>query len=146
MAHEEEALGKAYDSRLMRRLLGYLRPYRWQVITSLVAIVTKAGADVLGPLLVMVAVDKYLAPGMARAVTEHAAVRDRVYGWLSPDPLTGIAQITATYVALLLVSFGLEFLQTYLMQWTGQKAMFDLRAELFRHLQRLHIGFFDGTR
>ncbi len=58
MAHEEEVLGKAYDSRLMRRLLGYLRPYRWQVITSLVAIVTKAGADVLGPLLVMVAVDK----------------------------------------------------------------------------------------
>jgi ATP-binding cassette subfamily B protein len=55
----------------------------------------------------------------------------------------GIAQLGATYLALLLFSFGLEYTQTYLMQWTGQKIMFDLRSQIFRHLQRMHIGFYD---
>ena len=59
--HEEDVLGKAYDSRLMKRLLGYLRPYRAQVLVALVAIILKAGADVLGPYLTKVAIDKYLA-------------------------------------------------------------------------------------
>jgi ATP-binding cassette subfamily B multidrug efflux pump len=59
---EEEVLGKAYDGRLMRRLLKYLRPYRWRVMVALGSIVLKAGADVLGPFLTMVAVDRYLAP------------------------------------------------------------------------------------
>ena len=58
--HEEDVLGKAYDSRLMKRLLGYLRPYRWQVMVALVAIILKAGVDVLGPYLTKVAIDKYL--------------------------------------------------------------------------------------
>jgi ATP-binding cassette subfamily B multidrug efflux pump len=56
--HEEEVLGKAYDSRLMKRLLRYLRPYRWQVVVALVSIVLKACADVLGPFLTMVAIDR----------------------------------------------------------------------------------------
>src|SRR5262249_27224774 len=58
-------------------------------------------------------------------------------------PLTGIAQIGALYIGLLLSTFLLEFTQTYVMQWTGQKVMFDLRSQIFRHLQRLHIGFYD---
>jgi ATP-binding cassette subfamily B multidrug efflux pump len=62
MAQEEEVLGKAYDSRLMKRLLVYLRPYKWQVGISLIAILIKAGADVLGPYLVAVEIDRYLAP------------------------------------------------------------------------------------
>jgi ATP-binding cassette subfamily B protein len=132
---EEEVLGKAYDSRLMKRLLGYLRPYRWQVGITLVAIVLKAGADVLGPYLTKTAIDKYLA---------HAA---GTHGWLdrflSAEPLAGIAQIAAIYVGLLLFGFLLEFVQTYLMQWTGQKVMFDLRSQIFRRLQHMHIGFFD---
>ena len=59
---EEEVLGKAYDSRLMGRLLRYLKPYTWQVVTALVAIILKAAADVCGPYLTKVAVDRYLAP------------------------------------------------------------------------------------
>ncbi len=133
--HEEEVLGKAYDSRLMKRLLTYLHPYRVQVVIALIAIVLKAGADVLGPYLTKVAVDKYLA-----SHTESHSLLDR---FLSPQPLTGIAQIAAMYVGLLLFSFLLEFTQTYVMQWTGQKVMFDLRAQIFRYLQRLHIVFFD---
>ncbi len=133
--HEEEVLGKAYDARLMKRLLAYLRPYRWQVAVALVAIVLKAGADVLGPYLTKVAIDKYLANR-----TEAHSLLDR---FLSPRPLTGIAQIALMYVGLLLFSFLLEFAQTYIMQWAGQKVMFDLRSQIFRHLQRLHISFFD---
>jgi ATP-binding cassette, subfamily B, multidrug efflux pump len=132
---EEEVLGKAYDSRLMKRLLKYLRPYSWQVGIALGAIIIKAGADVLGPYLTAVAVDKYLAP-----VRLAHPLFDR---WLSSKALVGIAQIAAVYVTLQIFSFLLEFLQTYYMQWAGQKVMFDLRSEIFRHLQRMHIGFYD---
>jgi ATP-binding cassette, subfamily B, multidrug efflux pump len=132
---EEEVLGKAYDSRLMRRLLTYLGPYQWQVTVALAAIILKAGADVLGPYLVKVAIDKYLAV----APSTHSPL-DR---WLSTTPLTGMAQITGIYAGLHIFSFVLEFLQTYFMQWTGQKVMFDLRSQIFRHLQFMHVGFFD---
>src|ERR1700689_1064829 len=132
---EEDVLGKAYDARLMRRLLTYLHPYRWQVAVALVSIVLKSGADVLGPYLTKVAIDKYLANK-----TEAHSLLDR---FLSSSPLTGIAQIALMYVGLLLFSFLLEFTQTYIMQWTGQKVMFDLRSQIFRHLQRLHISFYD---
>src|SRR5579872_2815315 len=135
MAQEEEVLGKAYDSRLMKRLLTYLRPYKWQTLTALASILLKVGADVLGPYLTLVAIDKYLAP-----VHKLRTPFDR---FLSPQPLVGIAQIATLYVGLLLFSFMLEYLQTYYMQWVGQMAMFDLRAEIFRHLQRLHIAFYD---
>jgi ATP-binding cassette, subfamily B, multidrug efflux pump len=133
--HDEEVLGKAYDSRLMKRLLRYLRPYKWQVGIALVSIVLKAIADVLGPALTMIAVDRYLAP-------THGA--PLLLGqWLNPNPLIGIAQIAAIYVGLILFSFLLEYLQTYFMQWAGQMVMFDLRSEIFRHLQQMHIGFYD---
>src|SRR5216683_3444165 len=133
--HEEEVLGKAYDSRLMKRLLKYLRPYKWKVALALASIVLKAGADVLGPFLTMVAIDTYLAPAH-----QGPSMLGR---WLSPHPLTGIAQIAAIYVGLISFSFLLEYLQTYFMQWAGQMVMFDLRSEIFRHLQRMHIGFYD---
>ncbi len=132
---EEEVLGKAYDARLMKRLLTYLHSYRWLVAVALVAILLKAGADVLGPYLTKVAIDKYLA--------SHKEAHSLLDRFLSPRPLTGIAQIAAMYVGLLLFSFLLEFAQTYIMQWTGQKVMFDLRSQIFRHLQRLHISFYD---
>jgi ATP-binding cassette subfamily B protein len=135
MAHEEEILGKAYDSRLMRRLLTYLRPYRWQVTIAIVSIILKSFCDVLGPYLVKVAVDRYLAPVKASTAG--------LWSWLSPRPLHGIAQISAIYFGLLGLTFVFEFLQTYFMQWTGQKVMFDLRSQIFRHLQRMHVAFYD---
>jgi len=133
--HEEEVLGKAYDSRLMRRLLTYLRPYKIQVAVALAATMLKSAADVAGPYLTMLAVDKYLAPKLGR----HS-VLDR---WLSSNPWAGIGQIARLYLFLLVFSFLLEYVQIYLMQWTGQKVMFDLRSQIFRHLQRMHIGFYD---
>ena len=139
MAQEEEVLGKAYDSRLMARLLKYLRPYRWQVAIALASIFLKSFADVLGPYLTKVAIDRYLAP----AAGTSSRASSGIWSWLSPNAITGIAQIAAIYVGLLVFSFLLEFLQTYYMQWTGQKVMFDLRRQIFRHLQRLHVAFFD---
>ncbi len=132
---EEEVLGKAYDSRLMRRLLTYLRPYKSHVVVALAAIILKSGLDVLGPFLTKIAIDKYLA----KSPNSHSWIGDR----LSSAPLTGIAQIGALYVGILVLTFALEFVQTYLMQWTGQKVMFDLRRQIFRHLQHIHVAFFD---
>lgn len=135
MANEEEVLGKAYDSRLMKRILGYLHAYKWQVGIALVSILLKAGTDVLGPYLTKVAVDRYLD----KASGAHSPFDP----FLSSNPFTGIAQIAALYVGLLAFGFFLDFLQTYYMQWAGQKVMFDLRSQIFRHLQRMHIGFYD---
>jgi ATP-binding cassette subfamily B protein len=151
--HEDEVLGKAYDARLMKRLLGYLRPYKWQTALALGSIILKAMCDVAGPVLTMIVIDRYLTPAGAvhpAAGSSAAALNPQLHAlhdWvathLSGDPLIGINQVAAVYVVLLLISFGLDYLQTYYMQWVGQMAMFDLRAEIFRHLQAMHVGFYD---
>ena len=109
--HEEEALGKAYDSRLMKRLLTYLRPYGWQVSLAMVTIVIKAMADVVGPVLTILAVDKYLAPKPSVYYwLGHWVTAEKLFGrWLSPEPLNGIAQLGVIDVCLLCFSFLLEF-------------------------------------
>jgi ATP-binding cassette subfamily B protein len=84
---------------------------------------------------VKVAVDRYLAPVNGST--------SGLWSWLSPRPLDGIAQISSIYFSLLILTFVFEFLQTYFMQWTGQKVMFDLRSQIFRHLQRMHVAFYD---
>jgi ATP-binding cassette subfamily B multidrug efflux pump len=147
-AQEEEVLGKAYDGRLMRRLLVYLRPYRLQVGVSIVAILLKAAFDIMGPFLTMLAVNKYMGGNAGGAATGaqrfiHLPDTSRLTTHLSARPLIGIAQLAGIYLLALTLTFILEFIQTYLMQWTGQKVMFDLRSQIFRHVQRMHVGFFD---
>ncbi len=132
---DDDVVGKAYDGRLMRRLVRYLAPYKLQVAVSAVAIVLKAGSDVLGPYFVKVAVDNYFAPTHGK----HSWLAAK----LSSDPVRGVTEIAALYLASLGLIFGLEFVQTYMMQWTGQKIMFDLRSQIFRHIQQMHVGFFD---
>ena len=133
---DDDVVGKAYDSRLMGRLLTYLRPYKLQATISLAAILLKAGSDVLGPYLTKIAVDRY----MTARPSPHPAALTR---WLSPNAMVGITQIASIYLGTLVLSYMLEFVQTYLMQWTGQKVMFDLRSQIFRHIQRMHVSFFD---
>ncbi len=133
---DDDVVGKVYDSRLMRRLTRYLSPYKLQVAISGVAIAVKASSDVLGPFFIKVAVDTYFAPTPGE---KHSWLSTR----LSPDPVRGVTEIAFLYLASLLLSFVLEFVQTYLMQWTGQKIMFDLRSQIFRHIQRMHVAFFD---
>jgi ATP-binding cassette subfamily B multidrug efflux pump len=133
---DDDVVGKAYDGRLMRRLLTYLRPYKLQTALSAAAIIVKAGSDVVGPYLVKVAVDTYMADAPPTQLSWLA-------GHLSARPFTGITQIGLLYLGSLLLTYTLEFLQTYLMQWTGQKIMFDLRSQIFRHIQRMQPAFFD---
>ncbi|HEY8997763.1 MAG TPA: ABC transporter transmembrane domain-containing protein, partial [Edaphobacter sp.] len=135
-AQDDEVMGKAYDGRLMRRLLTYLSPYKLQVVFSAASILIKAATDVSGPYLVKVGVDTYMSSSRPEQLSWLAR-------HLNPSPMTGITQLAGLYFAALLITFGLEFVQTYLMQWTGQKIMFDLRSQIFRHLQRMSPGFFD---
>ena len=132
---EDDVVGKVYDRRLMGRLLRYLNPYRVQAGVSVLAILLKAGTDVAGPWLVKVAIDTYMTPQHAAPnwLTKH----------LSTVPYTGISELGGLYLVALLISFGLELVQTYLMQWTGQKIMFDLRAQIYRLIQSQDVGFFD---
>jgi len=134
---DDDVVGKAYDSRLMRRLVRYLAPYKLQVAISGVCIILKAASDVAGPYLVKVAVDTYFAPS--------AEKRSWLSHHLSPSPITGVTEIALLYLAALSLTFALEFVQTYLMQWTGQKIMFDLRSQIFRHIQSMSVAFFDRT-
>jgi ATP-binding cassette subfamily B protein len=133
---EEEALGKAYDSRLMRRLVGYMRPYRKLVGFSLLCLSAHSALQVLGPLLTKVAVDRYIQPDPAR-------VPGFLDPLLPPDPWTGLARLGLMYLAVLALSFAAEFGKMLLMQYTGQLAMFDLRKQLMERLQRLDLSFYD---
>ena len=120
----------------MRRLLGYMRPYRKLVALSLLCLLAQSALQVLGPLLTKLAVDRYLAPAP-----------NRVFTFLDPllpaDPHAGIPRLGLLYLAVLAGSFVSEFGQMYLMQYTGQLAMFDLRRQLMEHLQRLDLAFYD---
>src|SRR5260370_8646427 len=132
---EEEVLGKAYDDRLMRRLLRYLRPYRGAVAVSLAFLLVQSLLQVVGPLLTKLAIDRYLAKS------------DKItHSWVDPmlsaDPWRGLTQISALYLGALLLGFVCEVTQTYLMARTGQRAMFDLRRGLITKLQRLHLSYY----
>ena len=133
---DEEALGKVYDWRLIRRLMTYLRPYRRLVVLSTLFLTLHSLLQVVGPYLIQVAVDRYLNP------VAKASLLD---GFLSPERFAGLTQVSLLYPAALLLSFGLQYAQTYFMQYTGQKIMFDLRTQIFDHLQRLDVQYYDRT-
>ena len=133
---DEDPVGKVYDSHLVRRLAHYLRPYWVQATISAISISLKSISDVTGPYLVKVAIDRYLT-GVPGPATNWLTRR------LPADPYQGITRLAAIWLCALFASYLFQFIQTYLMQWTGQKIMFDLRRDIFRHMQRMHIGFFD---
>jgi ATP-binding cassette, subfamily B, multidrug efflux pump len=119
--HEEEVLGKAYDARLMRRLLRYLWPYRLQVAIALVSIICASVLQLAQPYLMKVAIDRHIATGDVR----------------------GLNWIALAFLAILLASFALEYVQTWVLQMTGQRIMFDIRMQIYEHLQRLDLQFYD---
>ncbi|HUN85726.1 MAG TPA: ABC transporter ATP-binding protein, partial [Terracidiphilus sp.] len=133
---DEDPVGNVYDSRLIRRLGRYLIPYWWQATVSSIAVSLKSLSDVAGPYLVKVAIDRYMT-GHPSPATNWLTRR------LPVDPTSGITQLALIYIATLASAYFFEFVQTYLMQWTGQKIMFDLRSQIFRHIQSMHVGFFD---
>jgi len=133
---DEDPVGQVYDSHLVRRLAHYLRPYWVQATISAISISLKSISDVTGPYLVKVAIDRYLT-GVPGPATNWLTRR------LPADPYQGITRLAAIWLCALLASYLFQFIQTYLMQWSGQKIMFDLRRDIFRHMQRMHIGFFN---
>jgi ATP-binding cassette, subfamily B, multidrug efflux pump len=135
---EEEVLGKAYDSRLMRRLLVYMRPYWKLVAVSLVFLLAQSVLQVIGPLITKVAVDRYLDPSAQSRPTFLDPM-------LPTDPWIGLGKLGLLYLAVIGGTFVTEFAQMYLMQYTGQLAMFDLRRQLMEHLQGLDLAFFDAN-
>jgi ATP-binding cassette subfamily B protein len=119
--HDEEALGKAYDGRLMRRLLAYLRPYWASVLAALAAIIAGSLLQLAQPYLTKLAIDRYIAT----------------------SDLAGLNGIALLFAGVLVASFVLEFAQTWLMQMTGQRIMFDMRMQIYGHLQRLDLREYD---
>jgi ATP-binding cassette subfamily B protein len=147
---DDEVAGKVYDSRLIRRLGHYLRPYWIQAAVSTAAISLKSLCDVAGPYLVMVGIDRYFVPGAdathpAGFVVQMLKKANWLGRLLPDDPYQGITRLASIYLCALVSAYAFQFIQTYLMQWTGQKLMFDLRRDIFRHMQRMHIGFFDNN-
>jgi ATP-binding cassette, subfamily B, multidrug efflux pump len=145
---DDEVVGKVYDARLMRRLGRYVRPYWLQATISSVAVSLKSLCDVAGPILVMVAVDRYLAPDKgdndaSNAVAHWVANNSPLAHLLPSGAFQGVTRLAAIYLTMLVAAYAFQFIQVYLMQWTGQKIMFDLRRDIFRHMQRMHVGFFD---
>jgi len=136
--HDEEVLGKAYDSRLMRRLLAYLRPYRGLTLFALIAILLYGVLQAVPTYLLKVEVDRYLDPTGRQQIPPFLA------RFLSPNPLVGIAQIAfILFLPTVLLGFLLEFAQSFAMQVVGQRVMYDLRKQIFAHLQRLEMSFYD---
>src|SRR3984957_2728662 len=127
---EEEALGKAYDSKLLRRLMTYLRPYRWSVVFAVFLTLLVMPLEVVGPYLFGVAVDKDIVPGSNGTLPVS-------------DALHGVVLISLLSLAALLLSFAVQYLQVRIMQNVGQRTLYDLRKEIFERMQRLPMSFFD---
>lgn len=119
--HDEEILGKAYDSRLMKRLIKYLKPYRWQVLIGIGLSVIVAGMEAIRPWFTQHAVDVNIKQG------------DK----------TGLLITAVAFFFVLILRGVIQYANAYLTQWIGQKAIYDLRMEVYRHLQGLGLRFFD---
>lgn len=118
---EDEILGKAYDARLMARMLRYLRPYRKLLAISFVLLMLQTGMQLLGPYITKIAIDRYIAT----------------------KDLEGLDLVALAYVGVVILGFIMLFIQTYTTQYTGQRAMHDLRMDIFSHLQRQDMAYFD---
>src|SRR6201993_1673948 len=127
---EEEALGKAYDSRLMKRLLQYMRPYRWRVVFALALVMVVTPLELAPPILFQKAIDNYLVPGMNGILA-------------LPKAWQGVLWISLLYFGVLVFDFLAQYVQIRIMQRVGQQTMYDMRTEIFGHLQRLPMSYFD---
>jgi ATP-binding cassette subfamily B multidrug efflux pump len=128
--HEEEALGKAYDAHLLRRLLQYLRPYGWRVVLALALVAIVTPLELAPPKLFQIAIDRYLVPGMHHALNESQA-------W------HGVLIISIIFFAVLVFDFLAQYIRIRIMQRVGQQTMYDMRTAIFSHIQRLPMTYFD---
>lgn len=130
--HEEEKLGRIYDSQLTWRLLKYLKPYKWRVFVALALTMIVTPLRLVGPGLFAAVIDRYITPALGHKITMDAAFH-------------GILWISLAFIATLILSFLFQYGQVRIMQSVGQQTMYDLRKQIFGHLQRLPMSFFDRT-
>src|SRR6266851_763974 len=128
--HEEEALGKAYDSRLMRRLLQYMKPYKWRVALALIMVAIVTPLELAPPLIFRKAIDSYFIPALNHLLPEASA-------W------SGIGWLSLIFLGVLTFDFLAQYVQIRIMQRVGQQTMYDMRGEIFAHMQRLPMSYFD---
>ncbi len=117
----DEIEGKAFDRRLMARLLHYLAPYRWSIVLAIAILLVSSLLQLVGPYLVKVAIDDYIHPGN----------------------IAGLNRVALLYLAVLIAAFLFRYLQVIITYWIGQRAMLDLRMEVFNHIEKQSLSFFD---
>ena len=143
--HEEEVLGKAYDARLMRRMLKYLLPYKWYALSSLTLTILSAPLVLAGPPLMKAAIDIFLAPDPSLPLSGYSLyikqAADRL--GMGGDAASGITFIAIIFFLASLLAFVVSYSQSILMQSMGQYIMYDLRKEVFAKLQQLDVQFYD---
>lgn len=127
---EDEILGKAYDARLARRLVQYVRPYSRLLLATLLIALLIVGDDLLAPFITQIGIDRYIAPTHPGALS-------------ALDRMNGALLVGAAYLLTLCIGFALRYIQNYVLSVLGQKVMYDLRSAMFEHLQRLSLSFFD---
>jgi ATP-binding cassette subfamily B protein len=143
IVHEEEVLGRAYDARLMRRLLGYLRPYWRALVGAVVLVVVASLLQLVGPALTVIAVDLFIYPRATASPIAVLAERTlHALGW-SLSPREGLHLVGGVFLVSLLLHFACTYGQTVLVHSLGQRLMFDLREQIFAHLQRVDVRFYD---
>ncbi|HDZ12867.1 MAG TPA: ABC transporter ATP-binding protein [Bacteroidetes bacterium] len=118
---EEDVVGKAYDRKIVGRLIHYVHPYRWQAVAAVILLIVVSLLQLAGPLFTKIAIDRYITPG----------------------DLTGLFRISMFFLLVLVLEFIFYVIEINLMEWIGQHIMFDLRTETFSHLQKMDIAFFD---
>src|SRR3954453_1312310 len=146
--HEEEVLGKAYDSRLMRRLIAYVRPYGDMALGALGLILLSSLLQLLAPLATAVALDLFIRPpgSASQLAAPSAAVRDLLLarGIVPADvAASGLTAVSIVYFAVLALAFCALYAQGYVLQLMGQYIIKDMREQIFGHLQRLPLAFYD---
>lgn len=118
---DDEIAGKVYDARLMRRLLAYVKPYKAWVAGSVLLLLGASAAELAGPYIIKMGIDNYIAGGDRR----------------------GLAFAALALLGANVAAFVFNFFQIYLMNLTGQRVIYDMRTELFSHVQKLSLSFFD---
>ncbi len=118
---EEEALGKGYDAGLMRRLLTYVKPYKWIVVLAVVLLLVGTALQLYQTILIQQAIDNYIVPG----------------------DTSGLLKLIWVFVGVMITTFLCSYAETYLTMWLGQKVQHDIRKQVYSHLQSLHLGYFD---
>jgi ATP-binding cassette subfamily B protein len=141
----EDEGAKAFDPRLARRLFKYLRPYRARASVSVGLVILSSVLEIVGPAIVAVAIDLFVKPLNGAA---PVGVSARLGRWLvahqwALNPIDGINLAAALYLITLVAGFAVLYTQMVLMNLMGQYIMYDLRKQIFGHLQRLDIQFFD---